>query len=87
MSHWLHVYLFTDNHFVVDNLESSEFCVKNVQVRGGYILHVGCVDGQLKVGDKVKCQVDEVTSNIYLLCSHIFIMFGYSIAIDFIKDC
>ncbi|KAF6021949.1 AARS [Bugula neritina] len=44
----------------VDNLESSEFCVKNVQVRGGYILHVGCVDGQLKVGDKVKCQVDEV---------------------------
>ena len=31
----------------------------NVQVRGGYILHRGTVEGDLKVGDKVISQIDE----------------------------
>lgn len=34
--------------------------MKNVQVRGGYILHIGTVYGQLKVGDKVHLFIDEV---------------------------
>jgi len=37
-----------------------EFTVKNTQVRGGYVLHVGTVYGSLKVGDRVTLHVDEV---------------------------
>ena len=50
--------------------EQLEFIVKNVQVRGGYILHVGtlCSDNQngtLKVGDTVYLHVDlEKRSNV-----------------------
>uniref|UniRef100_UPI00398ED31B alanine--tRNA ligase, cytoplasmic n=1 Tax=Pristiophorus japonicus TaxID=55135 RepID=UPI00398ED31B len=43
-----------------DNSEDkTEFTVKNVQVRGGYILHIGTVYGHLKVGDKVLLFIDE----------------------------
>ncbi|KAG8144042.1 hypothetical protein E2320_001166 [Naja naja] len=37
----------------------TEFTVKNVQVRGGYVLHVGTVYGSLKVGDFVRLFIDE----------------------------
>jgi len=40
--------------------------VKNVQVRAGYILHIGVVEGTLRVGDQVKCCIDEVGK--YLSC-------------------
>lgn len=40
--------------------EDVEFAVMDVQVHGGYILHVGALEGTLKVGDKVKCFIDEV---------------------------
>ena len=40
--------------------EEVEFAVMDVQVHGGYILHVGALEGTLKVGDKVKCFIDEV---------------------------
>ncbi|XP_076589792.1 alanine--tRNA ligase, cytoplasmic-like [Chaetodon auriga] len=39
--------------------DRMEFTVKNTQVRGGYILHVGTVYGTLKVGDHVTLRVDE----------------------------
>ncbi|CAB3999052.1 alanine--tRNA ligase, cytoplasmic [Paramuricea clavata] len=39
--------------------EEVEFAVMDVQVHGGYILHVGALEGKLKVGDKVKCFIDE----------------------------
>lgn len=39
--------------------DRMEFTVKNTQVRGGYVLHVGTVYGTLKVGDRVTLQVDE----------------------------
>uniref|UniRef100_A0A8D0GAI9 Alanine--tRNA ligase n=1 Tax=Sphenodon punctatus TaxID=8508 RepID=A0A8D0GAI9_SPHPU len=43
-----------------DNTEDkTEFTVKNVQVRGGYVLHIGTVYGNLAVGDKVRLYVDE----------------------------
>lgn len=38
--------------------ESVEFTIKNVQVRGGYVLHVGNIEGVLKVGDVVVCHLD-----------------------------
>uniref|UniRef100_A0A8D3C7K6 Alanine--tRNA ligase n=1 Tax=Scophthalmus maximus TaxID=52904 RepID=A0A8D3C7K6_SCOMX len=42
-----------------DNTEDVSFTVKNTQVRGGYVLHVGTVYGTLKVGDRVTLHVDE----------------------------
>lgn len=43
-----------------DNTEDRmEFTVKNTQVRGGYVLHVGTIYGTLKVGDRVTLHVDE----------------------------
>lgn len=40
--------------------EDNEFLVDRVYNRGGYILHIGVVEGELKVGDKVDCQFDQV---------------------------
>ncbi|TKC33903.1 hypothetical protein EI555_012891 [Monodon monoceros] len=37
----------------------TEFTVKNAQVRGGYVLHVGTIYGSLKVGDQVRLFIDE----------------------------
>ena len=33
-----------------------------MQVRGGYVLHIGAIEGSLKVGDKVVCTIDGVSS-------------------------
>lgn len=41
-------------------LQEFEFLVKNVQVRGGYVLHIGNVEGSLSVGDTVTLNIDEV---------------------------
>ena len=35
--------------------------MKDTQVRGGYVLHVGVVEGTLRVGDKLCLQVDGVS--------------------------
>ena len=42
--------------------------MKNVQVKAGYVLHVGSVEGCLRLGDRVLCTIDGViyTSNILL---------------------
>lgn len=39
--------------------EGTEFTVKNVQVRGGYVIHLGNVEGTLRVGDEVKLSIDQ----------------------------
>ncbi|NXP27821.1 SYAC protein, partial [Scytalopus superciliaris] len=39
--------------------DRTEFTVKNVQVRGGYVLHIGTLYGSLKVGDQVHLSIDE----------------------------
>ncbi|KFV11837.1 Alanine--tRNA ligase, cytoplasmic, partial [Pterocles gutturalis] len=39
--------------------DKTEFTVKNVQVRGGYVLHIGTLYGSLKVGDQVHLTIDE----------------------------
>nr|CAI5863797.1 unnamed protein product [Callosobruchus analis] len=38
--------------------ESVEFTVKNVQVRGGYVTHIGTTEGVLRKGDKVTLHLD-----------------------------
>lgn len=35
--------------------------MKNAQVRGGYVLHIGTIYGNLKVGDQVRLFIDEVS--------------------------
>ena len=35
--------------------------MKNTQVRGGYVLHIGTLYGSLKVGDQVRLFIDEVS--------------------------
>ena len=40
--------------------DSVEFKVRNVQVRGGYILHMGTLEGKLAVGDVVSLKIDEI---------------------------
>ena len=40
--------------------DSVEFKVQNVQVRGGYVLHIGTLEGELEVGDMVNLKIDEV---------------------------
>ena len=56
-----HTHMHTRTHTHTHTLsQSTEIAVKNVQVRGGYVLHVGSVEGVLKVGDKVTCTIDGV---------------------------
>lgn len=38
--------------------ESVEFSVKNVQIRAGYVIHIGTVEGTLKKGDTVILHLD-----------------------------
>lgn len=45
--------------------QRMEFTVKNTQVRGGYVLHIGTVYGTLKVGDRLTLHVDEVCDCFY----------------------
>lgn len=54
--------IYDEGYLVKDNDSSedkAEFTVKNVQIRGGYVLHIGMVYGSLKVGDQVRLYIDE----------------------------
>ena len=42
-------------------LQDTEFAVRDVQVRGGYVLHVGSIEGSLKISDKILCTIDGVS--------------------------
>merc|ERR1711970_1477501 len=46
-----------DEGFIVKG--ENEVKVTNVQVRGGYVLHMGPVEGTFAVGDEVECSIDE----------------------------
>ena len=41
-------------------LKDTEFSLVDVQVRGGYVLHVGNLEGTVKIGDTLKIYIDEV---------------------------
>lgn len=51
--------IYDEGFLVKVDDESVEVRVKNVQVRGGYILHMGTVEGTLKLGDVVTQQLDQ----------------------------
>ncbi|XP_060517210.1 alanine--tRNA ligase, cytoplasmic [Cylas formicarius] len=50
--------IYDTGYMVKVNDPGTEFAVKNVQVRGGYVVHVGNVFGVLKTGDRVSLHVD-----------------------------
>lgn len=50
--------IYDTGYIVKVDDESIEFTVKNVQVRGGYVIHIGNLEGILRVGDKVILQID-----------------------------
>lgn len=50
--------IYDTGYFVKSDDESVEFSVKNVQIRGGYIIHIGSLEGTLKIGDKVVLHID-----------------------------
>lgn len=51
--------LYDTGYINKESEEDVEFSVEDVQVHGGYVIHVGKLEGTLKVGDKVKCNIDE----------------------------
>ncbi|KAJ2953574.1 hypothetical protein O0L34_g1178 [Tuta absoluta] len=50
--------IFDEGYMVKVDDETVEFTVKNVQVKGGYILHIGVVEGTLKIGDTLSLHID-----------------------------
>lgn len=49
--------------YFIDFFQEIEMAVTNCQVRGGYIIHVGTLEGgQMSKGDKVMLTVDKVRS-------------------------
>lgn len=59
---YIHVCICVIHLFFIFSLtQKTEFTVKNAQVRGGYVLHIGTVYGGLRVGDEVRLFIDEVS--------------------------
>ncbi|KAI0228591.1 Alanine--tRNA ligase, cytoplasmic [Lamellibrachia satsuma] len=50
---------YDEGYMVNEGDEEVEFTVKNVQVRGGYVLHIGSIEGTLRIGDTMKLFVDQ----------------------------
>ena len=52
--------IFDQGYFVKVGDEANEFSVRTVYNKGGYILHIGVVEGILRVGDEVQIHLDTV---------------------------
>ncbi|XP_050360511.1 alanine--tRNA ligase, cytoplasmic [Nymphalis io] len=50
--------IFDEGYMVKSDDDSVEFTVTNVQVKGGYVLHIGKIEGTLKVGDTLILHID-----------------------------
>ena len=55
--------LHTDCSIRVSSLQETEVVIRDVQVKGGYIVHMGCVEGTIRVGDKMNLLVDTVSAH------------------------
>ncbi|PIK53894.1 putative alanine--tRNA ligase, cytoplasmic [Apostichopus japonicus] len=54
--------IYDEGFMEMEDNSDIEFKVNNVQVKGGYVLHIGKLsapDGKLRVGDKLKLFIDE----------------------------
>ncbi|XP_045521368.1 alanine--tRNA ligase, cytoplasmic [Pieris brassicae] len=50
--------IYDEGYMVKVADDSVEFSVKNVQVKGGYVLHIGKIEGILRVGDTLSLHID-----------------------------
>lgn len=50
--------IYDEGYMLKIDDDSVEFTVKNVQVKAGYILHTGKIEGTLKIGDNVSLHID-----------------------------
>lgn len=50
--------IYDQGYFVKIQDEATEFSVKTVYNKGGYIIHIGVVEGTLNVGDEVELHLD-----------------------------
>lgn len=53
--------------------------IRDVQVKGGYIVHMGSVEGTIRVGDKMNLLVDTVSTIMYnsMMNMSSFILFPF----------
>lgn len=51
--------IYDTGFMVKENDPDVEFSVRNVQVRAGYVLHIGVMEGVLRTGDIVQLNIDE----------------------------
>lgn len=57
----------SDEGFMVKiNDEATEFKVEHAEVKGGYVCHIGVVEGNLKVGDSVSISFDTVRRKLLM---------------------
>lgn len=52
--------MFYQNIITSPQLQETEVVIKDVQVKGGYIIHMGCVEGTIRVGDRMNLLIDTV---------------------------
>lgn len=50
--------IYDEGYMLKTDDDSVEFTVKNVQVKAGYVMHTGKVEGTLKIGDTVSLHID-----------------------------
>lgn len=51
--------MYDTGYITKEDDQDVEFSVSDVQVHGGYVIHIGNLEGTINVGDKVKCNIDE----------------------------
>lgn len=56
--------IFDQGVLVKINDEATEFFVDRVFNRGGYILHIGVIEGDLKINDEVNLQIDTLRRSL-----------------------
>ncbi|KAG5676030.1 hypothetical protein PVAND_005885 [Polypedilum vanderplanki] len=56
--------IYDQGFFVKLTDEATEFSVRTVYNKGGYILHIGVVEGTLKVGDELELHLDTVRRSL-----------------------
>nr|CAD7429496.1 unnamed protein product [Timema monikensis] len=58
--------IYDEGYMVKVGDESVEFSVHNVQVRGGYVLHIGSIEGTLRQGDELVLQLDSARRRLVM---------------------
>jgi alanyl-tRNA synthetase len=56
--------IFDQGYFVKIQDEANEFSVRTVYNKGGYIIHIGIVEGTLRVGDELNLHLDTVRRSL-----------------------